>query len=80
MDPLVCLARRDLLESLAHLEHLDLLGLRVSWELRDSMVFLAPEVTVVFLVAPVLLVNLVELVLLVPLVPVAPLATLACPV
>lgn len=36
-------------------EHLDLLGLRVSWEVQDSMVFLAPEVTVVFLVAPVLL-------------------------
>lgn len=36
-------------------EHLELLGLRVSWDLRDSMVFLAPEVTVVFPVAPVLL-------------------------
>lgn len=80
MDHLVCLARRDLLERLAHLEHLDLLGLRVSWDLRDSMVFLAPEVTVVFLVAPVVLVSLEELALLVPLVPVVPLATLACPV
>lgn len=80
MDHLVCLARRDLLERLAYLEHLELLGLRVSWDLWDSMVFLAPEVTVVFLVAPVLLESLEELALLVPLDPVVPLATLACPV
>lgn len=78
MDLLVWLVRRDPLERLVHLEHLDLLGLRVSWDHRDSMVFLAPEVTVVFLVSPDQLVNLEELALLVPLVPVDPLATLAC--
>lgn len=80
MDLLVLLERRDHLERPVHLEHLELLGLRVSWDLKDSMVFLELEAIVVFLVVLVVLVSLVELAPLVPLVPVVPLVTLACPV
>lgn len=78
MDLLVLLVRRDLLESLAPWDHLELLDLRVSLDLRDSMVFPDPEVNVVFLVLLDLSVRLAELDLLVLLAPVVPVVTLVC--
>lgn len=70
--------RRDLPESLAPWDHLDLLDLRVSWDHRDSMVSPDPEVNVVFLVLLALSVRVADSVLLVLLAPAVPVVTLVC--
>lgn len=78
LDHLVWLAREDLLENLAPLVLQDLQDLRVSLDLRESVVSPEQEASVVSLVVQVVSVRLAEPALLVPLVLVVPLVTLAC--